>query len=164
MDAFSSYSIVFLLTIFQLSYAHDDDIHFTSCAPFDCGNLPNISYPFWTDQHNRPSYCGYGNEGYKLKCLQNHPPVMILGSQDFQVLHLNQSRDLLTIKRVELNSTCPHQILITNLFNYSETAENIILHSGGRCGSNESLPSALLCYCRDRPHRLKCQHAHVPNI
>ncbi|KAH1091538.1 hypothetical protein J1N35_018795, partial [Gossypium stocksii] len=140
MDAFSSFSILFLSTIFQLSYAHDDDIHFTSCAPFDCGNLPNISYPFWTDQYNRPSYCGYGDEGYKLKCMQNEPPVMTLGSQDFQVLHLNQSRDLLTIKRVELNSTCPQQILITNLFNYSETAENITLFYDcrSRGGSNHS--------------------------
>ncbi|MBA0614936.1 hypothetical protein Godav_015148, partial [Gossypium davidsonii] len=71
MDAFflspSSFSILFLLTIFQLSYAQDD-FCFTSCAPFDCGNLSNISYPFWTDQYNRPSYCGYGDEGYKLKC------------------------------------------------------------------------------------------------
>ncbi|TYI09288.1 hypothetical protein ES332_A09G062300v1 [Gossypium tomentosum] len=240
---FLFYLIPFI-TIFQLSYAHDDDIHFISCAPFDCGNLPNISYSFWTDQQYRPSYCGYGDEGFKLKCMQNQPTVMTLASQHFQVLRLNQSRDSLTIKRVELNSTCPQQILITNLFNYSETAENIILlydcrsrggsnysfscrkggremfpvlfkedendcdessekveipvgkkafdnlmsgtsavnesliepfdmryfsygvycklcrHSGGRCGSNESLHPVLLCYCRDRPHRLKCQHAH----
>ncbi|KAG4182524.1 hypothetical protein ERO13_A09G049300v2 [Gossypium hirsutum] len=122
----SSFSILFLLTIFQLSYALDD-FHFTSCAPFDCGNLSNISYPFWTDQYNRPSYCGYGNEGYKLKCRQNQPPVMTLSSQEFYVLHLNRSHGLLTIKRLELNNNCPQPILINNAFNYTETAENITL-------------------------------------
>ncbi|KAK8278746.1 hypothetical protein V6Z12_D09G064400 [Gossypium hirsutum] len=130
MDAFflspSSFSILFLLTIFQLSYARDD-FHFTSCAPFDCGNLVNISYPFWTHQYNRPSYCGYGDEGYKLKCRQNQPPVMTLSSQEFYVLHLNRSHGLLTIKRVELNNTCPQPILMNNAFNYTETAENITL-------------------------------------
>ncbi|XP_012484276.1 LEAF RUST 10 DISEASE-RESISTANCE LOCUS RECEPTOR-LIKE PROTEIN KINASE-like 2.1 [Gossypium raimondii] len=130
MDAFflspSSFSILFLLTIFQLSYARDD-FHFTSCAPFDCGNLVNISYPFWTHQYNRPSYCGYGDEGYKLKCRQNQPPVMTLSSQEFYVLHLNRSHSLLTIRRVELNNTCPQPILMNNAFNYTETAENIKL-------------------------------------
>lgn len=62
-----------------------------------------------------------------LKCWQNQPPVMTLGSQDLQVLHLNQSRGLLTIKRVELNSTCPQPILITNLFKHFGTTENITL-------------------------------------
>ncbi|TYI64060.1 hypothetical protein E1A91_D09G060600v1 [Gossypium mustelinum] len=130
MDAFflspSSFSILFLLTIFQLSCARDD-FYFTSCAPFDCGNLVNMSYPFWTHQYNRPSYCGYGNEGYKLKCRQNQPPVMTLSSQEFYVLHLNRSHGLLTIKRVELNNTCPQPILMNNAFNYTETAENITL-------------------------------------
>ncbi|KAA3455763.1 LEAF RUST 10 DISEASE-RESISTANCE LOCUS RECEPTOR-LIKE PROTEIN KINASE-like 1.2 isoform X1 [Gossypium australe] len=130
MDAFilspSSFSILFLLTIFQLSYARDD-FHFTSCPPFDCGSLSSVSYPFWTDQYNRPSYCGYGNEGYKLKCRQNQSPVMTLSSQEFYVLHLNRSHGLLTIKRVELNNTCPQTILINNAFNYTETAENITL-------------------------------------
>ncbi|TYI64062.1 hypothetical protein E1A91_D09G060700v1 [Gossypium mustelinum] len=113
MDAFflspSSFSILFLLTIFQLSYAQDY-FCFTSCAPFDCENLSNTSYPFWTDQYNRPSYCGYGDERYKLKCRQNQPPVMTLSSQEFYVLHLNRSHGLLTIKRVESNNTFPQPI------------------------------------------------------
>ncbi|MBA0767095.1 hypothetical protein Gotri_016048 [Gossypium trilobum] len=88
MDALSSFSILFLLTIFQLSYAQDDFL-FTSCTPFDCGKIVDISYPFWTDQHNRPSYYDFPNEGYTLKCRQNQPPVMTLNSQEFYVLHLN---------------------------------------------------------------------------
>ncbi|MBA0683639.1 hypothetical protein Goari_025278 [Gossypium aridum] len=98
MDALSSFSILFLLTIFQLSYAQDD-FRFTSCTPFDCGKIVDISYPFWTDQHNRPSYCGFPNEGYTLKCRQNQPLVMTLNSQEFYVFHLNWSHGLLTIKR-----------------------------------------------------------------
>ncbi|TYI64058.1 hypothetical protein E1A91_D09G061100v1 [Gossypium mustelinum] len=130
MDAFflspSSFSILFLLTILQLSYARDG-FHCTSCAPFDYGNLVNISYPFWTHPYNQPSYCGYGNEGYKLKCRQNQPPVMTLSSREFYVLHLSQSHGLLRIKQVESNNTFPQPILINNAFNYTETAENITL-------------------------------------
>ncbi|KAB2011969.1 hypothetical protein ES319_D09G056500v1, partial [Gossypium barbadense] len=74
MDALSSFSILFLLTIFQLSYAQDD-FCFTSCTPFDCGKIFDISYPLWTDQHNRPSYYDFPNEGYTLKCRQNQPPI-----------------------------------------------------------------------------------------
>ncbi|TYG90229.1 hypothetical protein ES288_A12G164900v1 [Gossypium darwinii] len=56
---------------------------------------------------------------------QNQPTVMTLGSQDLQVLHLNRSHGLFTIKRVELNSTCPQQILIMDLFKRFGTTENI---------------------------------------
>ncbi|XVF53878.1 hypothetical protein PTKIN_Ptkin05aG0135000 [Pterospermum kingtungense] len=125
---FSIFSILFLLISFHVSYA-DDDIHFTSCPSFHCGNLGiSISYPFWTD--SRPAYCGYGNEAYKLKCIpENQPPVMTLGSQEFQVMNLNQSGGLITIRRMEFgdNYTCPQEILINNAFNYTETSENITL-------------------------------------
>ncbi|TYG52911.1 hypothetical protein ES288_D09G066600v1, partial [Gossypium darwinii] len=123
MDALSSFSILFLLTIFQLSYAQDD-FCFTSCTPFDCGKIFDISYPLWTDQHNRPSYYDFPNEGYTLKCRQNQPPVMMLNSEEFYMLHLNWSHGLLTIKR------------INNAFHYTKIAENITLfyycqNSGG---------------------------------
>ncbi|KAK8525896.1 hypothetical protein V6N13_016973 [Hibiscus sabdariffa] len=242
----SSLSLLFLLflTILHVSIANsnnDTDTQFTSCAPFDCGNLTNISYPFWTDHLPRPSYCGFGDEGYKLKCMPNQPPVLTLSSQEFRVLYLNASHGLLTIQRLNL-STCPGEISITSAFNYSETAENITLlydcrssglqsnhsfnctrngretspvtvlvkdeenncsekveipvgakafddlmngitaanetllqpfymeyfayeqycrqcmDSGGRCGSNESLPATFACYCRDGPHLIQCHH------
>ncbi|XVF53880.1 hypothetical protein PTKIN_Ptkin05aG0135200 [Pterospermum kingtungense] len=112
----------------HVSYA-DDDIHFTTSPSFHCGNLGiSISYPFWTD--SRSAYCGYGNEAYKLKCIpENQPPVMTLGSQEFQVMNLNQSGGLITIRRMEFgdNYTCPQEILINNAFNYTKTSENITL-------------------------------------
>ena len=124
---FSITSILFLLLFSQLSYANDD-IHFTSCSPFDCGNLVNISYPFWTDYLDRPAYCGFDYEAYKLKCTQNQQPLITISSQEFQLVHLNQSRGLMTIQRVEFGeNTCPGEILINNVFNYSETAENVTL-------------------------------------
>ncbi|XWS37634.1 hypothetical protein CRYUN_Cryun19dG0061600 [Craigia yunnanensis] len=236
---FSIISILFLLILFQVSYA-DDDFHFTSCRPFDCGKLGNISYPFWTDYLHRPAYCGYGDGAYKLKCIQNKPPVMTVGSQDFYVVHLNQSRGLITIQRVQFGEIiCPQEILINNVFNYSDTSKNITLRydcgrrgltnesftckkdgretfamlfksnenecggekvqipvekkafeelmrgiaalsetlvqpfdmkyfayeeycreckdSGGRCGSNDTSPAIFACYCRDRPHQIKCK-------
>ncbi|XP_021291981.1 LEAF RUST 10 DISEASE-RESISTANCE LOCUS RECEPTOR-LIKE PROTEIN KINASE-like 1.2 isoform X3 [Herrania umbratica] len=124
---FSIISIFFLLNFFQVSYSKDD-VHFTSCRhPFDCGNLGNLSYPFWTDDLDRPAYCGYDHEAYKLKCIQNQPPVITIGSQEFQVVHLYQPRGLMTIQRLELGeNTCPEEIF-TNVINYSDTAANITL-------------------------------------
>ncbi|XWS60926.1 hypothetical protein CRYUN_Cryun07bG0080400 [Craigia yunnanensis] len=133
---FSITSILFFLIFFQVSYANDD-IHFSSCSPFDCGNLENISYPFWTDYLDRPAYCGFGYEEYKLKCTQNTPPVMTISSQEFQLVHLNQSRGLITIQRVEFGkNTCPEEILINNIFNYSDTAENITLFYNCQSGDH----------------------------
>ncbi|XP_039031350.1 LEAF RUST 10 DISEASE-RESISTANCE LOCUS RECEPTOR-LIKE PROTEIN KINASE-like 2.1 [Hibiscus syriacus] len=127
--SFSLFSLC-IFTVFQVCCANHD-IHFTSCAPFDCGTIRNISYPFWTDHLHRPSYCGYGDEGYKLECMENEPPVLTLSSQRFRVLNLNASFGLLTIQRVDLN-TCPREILITDAFNYSFSAENITLFYGCR--------------------------------
>ena len=167
---------------------------------------------------------------------------MTMGSQDFHVTRLNHSHDLITIQRVELGeNTCPQEILINNVFNYSDTAENITLSyecrsrgltnhsfnckrdgrktfamliksnenecgaekieipvekkafeelmsgnavlnetlvqpfdmkyfayerycreckdSDGRCGSNKDSPAIFACYCRDRPHQLKCERS-----
>ncbi|KAK6249686.1 hypothetical protein SCA6_003691 [Theobroma cacao] len=235
---FSIISIFFLLNFFQVSYSKDD-VHFTSCPhPFDCGNLGNLSYPFWTD--DRPAYCGYDHEVYKLKCIPNQPPYITISSQEFQVVHLNQTHGLMTIQRVESEeNTCPEEIFTYNVFNYSDTAANITLlygcpsrgfadnsftckkdqsetfavfgnndeyhcrgkvvevpvgkkardelirgtraldktlfepfetryfafddycrpckNSGGRCGSNKNLTKVFVCYCRDRPHLIKCE-------
>ncbi|KAK6276502.1 hypothetical protein POUND7_006211 [Theobroma cacao] len=122
-------SIFLLLNFFQVSYSKDD-VHFTSCPhPFDCGNLGNLSYPFSTD--DRPAYCGYDHEVYKLKCIPNQPPYITISSQEFQVVHLNQAHGLMTIQRVESEeNTCPEEIFTYNVFNYSDTAANITLLYG----------------------------------
>ncbi|XP_022766020.1 LEAF RUST 10 DISEASE-RESISTANCE LOCUS RECEPTOR-LIKE PROTEIN KINASE-like 2.1 [Durio zibethinus] len=140
---FSIISIFLLLIFFQVSYALDD-LHFTECSPFDCGNLRNFSYPFWTDDQQRPAYCGYDSEEFKLKCIQNQPPVMTMSSQEFLVLYLNSSDRLITIRRVEFGeNTCPQEVLIKNSFNYSDTAENITLSYG--CRSRELANHSLTC-------------------
>lgn len=162
MDAFFSFppsqlsiiSILILFILLQLSYATAaDDFHFTSCPPFDCGNLgSNISYPFWTDSINRPSFCGYADEAYKLKCVRNRAPVLKMGSQQFRLMNLNPSRGLMTIQREQLgfgqsnnNITCPQQILITAAFNYSDTAENITLSYGCRNRSRGLTNHSFFC-------------------
>ncbi|XP_022766010.1 LEAF RUST 10 DISEASE-RESISTANCE LOCUS RECEPTOR-LIKE PROTEIN KINASE-like 1.2 [Durio zibethinus] len=142
-SSFSIISIFLLLNFFEVSYALDD-LHFTGCSPFNCGNLRNFSYPFWTDDQQRPSYCGYDSEEFKLKCIQNQPPVMTMSSQEFLVLYLNSSHGLITIQRVEFEeNTCPQEVLINNSFNYSDTAENITLSYG--CQSGELTNHSFTC-------------------
>ncbi|EOY21083.1 Kinase superfamily protein, putative [Theobroma cacao] len=139
---FSIISIFFLLIFFQVSYSKDD-VHFTSCPhPFDCGNLGNLSYPFSTD--DRPAYCGYDHEVYKLKCIPNQPPYITISSQEFQVVHLNQTHGLMTIQRVESEeNTCPEEIFTYDVFNYSDTAANITLLYG--CPSRGFADNSFTC-------------------
>ncbi|OMO56283.1 hypothetical protein COLO4_35697 [Corchorus olitorius] len=136
MDAFFFFlSPSFFSLFFLLVASAEDDVHFASCAPFDCGNLKNISYPFWTDHHGRPAYCGFDYEGYKLKyCMENQFPVLTISSQEFRLLHLNQSRGLMTIQRLEFgeNTTCPQEIFMDNKLNYPDTSVNIALSRGCR--------------------------------
>ncbi|XVF12290.1 hypothetical protein REPUB_Repub08aG0103000 [Reevesia pubescens] len=206
-----------------------------------CHSFPIKSKsPTPNDYLDRPSYCGYDDETYKLKCIHNHPPLMSINSQEFQLLRLTQSVGLMKIQRLGFGeNTCPEEILINNVFNYSHTAQNITLFygcrnrglaanhsftckkggserfavffkndenecegekvkipvgktafdelmggiavlnetlvqpfdmkyfayddycrqcklSGGRCGSSKDSPTTFACYCRDRPHQLKC--------
>ncbi|OMO51756.1 hypothetical protein CCACVL1_29611 [Corchorus capsularis] len=244
---FSIISSLFFFFLVALRVSSADDVHFASCAPFDCGNLPNISYPFWTDHHGRPAYCGFNNdERYKVKCTENQPPVVTISSQEFQLLHINQSFWLMTIQRPELgeDTICPKRVLIDDVFNYSDTTVNMTLsygncrsraaanhtfkckvdgleavdllfennelgcveqveipvgnkaleelklgktalnetlfqpfdmhyiaytaycksclQSGGRCGSNGSIPAQFACYCPDHPYLVKCNLGMPP--
>ncbi|XP_058722445.1 LEAF RUST 10 DISEASE-RESISTANCE LOCUS RECEPTOR-LIKE PROTEIN KINASE-like 1.2 isoform X2 [Vicia villosa] len=76
---------------------------YNSCAPFNCGNFLNISYPFW-NLNTQPNYCG--RPEFTLDC-QNGLLTMEILSQKFRILDINQSSQVLRIARDDLWSFVP---------------------------------------------------------
>ncbi|KAJ1405730.1 Wall-associated receptor kinase, C-terminal [Sesbania bispinosa] len=69
---------------------------------YNCGELSNISYPFWGQ--NRPSYCG-GGDLFKLSCNDQNGPnttTALIDSQNFTVLEINPADYTFRIVRTDL--------------------------------------------------------------
>ncbi|KAF7819903.1 LEAF RUST 10 DISEASE-RESISTANCE LOCUS RECEPTOR-LIKE PROTEIN KINASE-like 1.2 [Senna tora] len=105
------------------------DDQFSSCNPISCGNITNISYPFWTN--SQPHYCGHPK--FMLDCQQDKNLTIInINSGDFRVVGLNLTARILTISRMDLWGTmCPQDYTNITLdyafFNYTLTNENTTL-------------------------------------
>ncbi|XP_058723176.1 LEAF RUST 10 DISEASE-RESISTANCE LOCUS RECEPTOR-LIKE PROTEIN KINASE-like 1.2 isoform X2 [Vicia villosa] len=102
-----------------------------SCTPFNCGNFINVTYPFW-NFNTQPSYCGH--PGFKLYCQNGHLTIEIK-SQEFRILHLNQTSQLLRISREDFYDLdanhkryCPKDYINVDVdshfFNYTANNEN----------------------------------------
>jgi len=93
-------SLINTLLFFSLlfpTYVSSDDEGYTTCEPFSCGKLNNISYPFWSK--DQQEYCGHPK--FKLDCQQGNVTIDIM-SQTFQVIDINQTSKVLKIARLDL--------------------------------------------------------------
>ena len=96
----------------------DNDKYLTCEAPFNCGDLVNLSYPFWAS--NRPNYCGHPS--FQLNCSSNVPQINIT-TMNYNVLEIINSSRTLTVARTDyLDPICPAAFVNTtidnNLFSY----------------------------------------------
>ncbi|XP_073274406.1 LEAF RUST 10 DISEASE-RESISTANCEUS RECEPTOR-LIKE PROTEIN KINASE-like 2.3 [Primulina huaijiensis] len=113
--------------------------NYTKCRePFQCGNLGNISYPFWGG--DRPISCGY--PGFKLICVADRFPLLNISSIIYSVLHIDNATQTLKIARQDLSDTvCPKFFFNTTLdfkiFQFSPTSndQNITMYYG--CNMNQ---------------------------
>ncbi|PSR84711.1 Leaf rust 10 disease-resistance locus receptor-like protein kinase [Actinidia chinensis var. chinensis] len=89
------------------------DLMFDACKPQNCGNAPNISYPFWI-ANRQESYCGHPH--FEVAC-NGKDPVLTISNDDYiikDVFYANNSF-LLAIQTVyDFNNSCP-----TPLHNFS---------------------------------------------
>ncbi|XP_058008459.1 uncharacterized protein LOC131182947 [Hevea brasiliensis] len=121
----------FLLVFVPTSYCEEDEFYRECFTPFQCGNLPNLSYPFWGDE--RPEICGY--QGFRLRCQEGPSPIITINDQEFYVKFVNQSERVMIISRKDLSqNVCPPgvaEILNTTLnetpFSYVPEFENVSL-------------------------------------
>ncbi|XP_024169981.1 PR5-like receptor kinase isoform X2 [Rosa chinensis] len=119
------------------SLHNEDDPQYTQCKqPFNCGNLTDISYPFWGGP-NRPQECG--RLGFELTNCEDETqlPHIVIEKLDFHVSNIN-SQDLLhtmTIARSDLwDNPCTDLLVNTTLdynrFSYVQTVRNLTLYYG----------------------------------
>ncbi|XP_015882800.3 LEAF RUST 10 DISEASE-RESISTANCE LOCUS RECEPTOR-LIKE PROTEIN KINASE-like 1.2 isoform X2 [Ziziphus jujuba] len=68
------------------------DPKFKACEPQNCGNGPNISYPFWFS--HQESFCGYPN--FQINCTHKSP-VLTISNHDFIIKEIFYSNNSLIV-------------------------------------------------------------------
>ena len=127
--ALSLMIVTITLIHFPTSLLADNEQYLTCEAPFNCGNLVNLSYPFWAS--NRPIYCGHPS--FQLDCRSNVPQINIT-AMNYRVLEINDSSQTLKVARTDyLDTICPAALVNTtidnNLFSYIASGDtNLTLY------------------------------------
>ncbi|XP_059642133.1 LEAF RUST 10 DISEASE-RESISTANCE LOCUS RECEPTOR-LIKE PROTEIN KINASE-like 2.7 [Cornus florida] len=144
--------LILVFMIFILIHAprsvYADDERFTTCRDqlVQCGNLPNMRYPFWGG--NRPEYCGH--PGFNLSCQENVPRLTIR-SRTYRVLDIDNTTQTLTVALDDFwNNICPKYLynatLDSNLFSYTSNTVNFTLYYGCPLIPGQALlPSQFSC-------------------
>ncbi|KAL9337587.1 hypothetical protein Peur_069356 [Populus x canadensis] len=140
-----------LIILVSTSYG-DDDKDYTDCEkPFNCGLLPELSYPFWGG--DRPEVCGH--KGFELKCEDGQLPIIASDTVGFRLLNLNQSSRLMTLQLVNFEDyICPTQIRTNSssgsdihIFGYDLSLENLNLLYNCSISGSEALSKNRISFC-----------------
>ncbi|GMJ10098.1 hypothetical protein like AT1G66910 [Hibiscus trionum] len=106
--------------------------NYSACSKqFHCGNIRNISYPFWGG--DRPENCGQPE--LKLTCLETEETRISIMSVSYKVIEINLDLQAFTVARTDyLQTLCPRALSNTtldfNLLSYAWNLENITLYYG----------------------------------
>ncbi|KAJ6861328.1 hypothetical protein NC651_037419 [Populus alba x Populus x berolinensis] len=93
--------ITIIIIAIPISLCEPDERYLSCSKSFECGNIQNITYPFWGV--NRPQYCGY--PGFHLDC-SGDAPVIKISEVAYQVLEIKSSYASNT-KNIMLYYGCP---------------------------------------------------------
>ncbi|CAK9312151.1 unnamed protein product [Citrullus colocynthis] len=123
-----SFSFTILLFDLQLCFGDVGSEEFKACGVnYNCGDLVNISYPFWGNE--RQEFCG--RREFKLNCKDNKTTTIQMNSMVFNVLNISQLNHRMTIARSDLfDDYCPNNqieaaTLDYSLFTYSSNDLNL---------------------------------------
>ncbi|XP_022739081.1 LEAF RUST 10 DISEASE-RESISTANCE LOCUS RECEPTOR-LIKE PROTEIN KINASE-like 1.2 isoform X3 [Durio zibethinus] len=86
------------LILLPVSYCQDDKSFEECFSPFNCGDIRNLTFPFWID--GRPEHCR--QEGFRLTNCGYQQPVIDIGGNEFRLIYLNQATYTMTIARNDL--------------------------------------------------------------
>ncbi|WCJ25341.1 hypothetical protein M5689_007233 [Euphorbia peplus] len=120
-----------IITLTTVKAQTQDNILYKTCnTPFHCGNLKNITYPFWGA--DRPEYCGH--PGFFVTCL-NQTLNLRTSQLDYQILQIDTNSQSFTVSRSDYVTTiCPSYLVNTtidqNLYAYASDVQNITLYYG----------------------------------
>jgi len=127
--------LVIIITLFahQSHSQHQQVFNYSSCRDiqnfYNCGNITNISYPFWEQNQLYP--CGAGRAFY-LNCNENNITTILISSQNFTVIEINTKNHTIKLKRTDLDQNfCSPEYNDTYLFpppfHYLPTLRNITI-------------------------------------
>ncbi|XLT56059.1 hypothetical protein HN873_048663 [Arachis hypogaea] len=110
--------LIFFLIMIQIPpYLSSNDDNYRGCAnaPYDCGEINNIGFPFWGG--NRPKQCGHPL--LQLNCDSDHgfTTYIIIKSMRYQVLEAYPENQTMKIARVDyFEGLCPSKAVISLFF------------------------------------------------
>jgi len=140
-----------LIILVSTSYG-DDDKDYTDCEkPFNCGLLPELSYPLWGG--DRPEVCGH--KGFKLKCEEGQLPIIASDTLAFRLLNLKQSSMLMALQLVNFEDyICPTQIRTNSssgsdihIFGYDMSLQNLNLLYNCSISSSAAFSKNRISFC-----------------
>ncbi|KAE8676128.1 putative receptor-like protein kinase [Hibiscus syriacus] len=123
-------TFIVFFTVFPATHSRHQPPSYSDCqSSFECGNLKEISYPFWG---NEQSHCG--RQGFELQCQTKQYPVINMEGQSFIVLEIEQNNQWMKLARSDIwNGICP--LLNTELnhspFSFHGTGTRNISMFGG---------------------------------
>ncbi|TYJ48300.1 hypothetical protein E1A91_A01G052500v1 [Gossypium mustelinum] len=121
--------IILLLVQVPTLLSSRNDNYMVCSKQFHCGNIKNVSYPFWGGDRPENS----GQPGLKLTCLEDEETQITIMSVSYKVIEINMDRQAFTVARTDyLQNLCPQTLLNTtlnfNLLSYAWNLENITLY------------------------------------
>ncbi|KAH0458431.1 hypothetical protein IEQ34_013746 [Dendrobium chrysotoxum] len=81
-------------TLGSCPYERTTDYHYLqNCRPKSCGNLTNVTFPFWL-RELQPDYCGLPS--FELLC-EDETPKLIMAPEEYHVLDISYDRRTATV-------------------------------------------------------------------
>ncbi|XP_020252731.1 LEAF RUST 10 DISEASE-RESISTANCE LOCUS RECEPTOR-LIKE PROTEIN KINASE-like 1.2 isoform X2 [Asparagus officinalis] len=131
-NLFSSFVFIFSTALAFASAAYDppmkpEQYPKMDCAPTSCGNVKNITYPFWVEKQ-QPSHCGF--PAFKLRC-NDQTPILRTSSADYlvrEIFYENNSLALVNSAYVSNPCPVPHSNLSFSLtpFNVRSASRDLV--------------------------------------
>ncbi|WMV22157.1 hypothetical protein MTR67_015542 [Solanum verrucosum] len=107
IKAYFFHSIITILCFLNTSspsYGQEDKQYSTCNSSYTCGNIQNISFPFWGG--DRPQECGLPQ--FELACEANQDPLIHIDGHNFRILDINGDNQTMRIARNDLEEDiCP---------------------------------------------------------
>lgn len=137
--------ITIIIISIPISLCEPDERYLSCSKSFECGNIQNITYPFWGV--NRPQYCGY--PGFHLDC-SGDAPVIKISEVAYQVLEIKSMSRVHLISTEYTDNICSippvNSTFDSDRFSYASNTKNIMLYYGCPTIPSQFLPTLGLSY------------------
>lgn len=120
--------------------------YFQKCQPQSCGNLTNVSFPFWFKKL-QPDFCGY--PAFELRC-EGDIPKLSVPEEDYHVLNISYDSRTITVSvaRLASISTCllPYYNFLFSLTPFTISSLNRELVFVYNCSTAKDGSVVINCY------------------